>query len=172
MQIYEKKNNTCVSVLVFATMLGMMLFTACTDDEVCEEVTANELRIGFYLFGEESDTRIFLDDLTVFALERPGQLIYDRQENVAVIELPLNPAEDHSAFVLMFDQKTDTLRLTYKREEHMISVECGFTLFFDITGVEYTTSHIQLISTATNYVTNSFDEHLKAYVPDPGPVID
>ncbi len=151
-------------------------FTSCTDDEVCEEVTANELRIGFYIENQETETRAILDSLTVFALERPDSIIYspiyNKQNNVSVIELPLNPHSDHCTFVLDFNFIADTIRITYTREEHFISVECGFTMFFEINEVEYSTNLIQSLLKHNTYVTNTFDEHFKVYFPYTGPIIN
>ncbi len=147
-------------------------FTSCADDEVCEEVTANELRIGFYVEDQGTELRAIFDSLTVFALERPDSLIYNKQNNVSVIELPLNPHNNESAFVLDFYLIRDTLRLTYIREEHLTSVECGFAMFFSITDVQYSTNLILSLSQSNTYVTNTFDEHFKIYFPyiepDPG----
>ena len=171
----HKQTKQHIARLTGMAMLAVfviMAFSSCTDDEVCEEVTANELRIGFYIEDQETETRAILDSLTVFALERPDSLIYNRQNNVSVIELPLNPHSDHSTFVLDFNFITDTIRLSYTREEHFISVECGFTMFFEINEVEYTTNLIRSLTKPNIYVTNTFDEHFRVYFPYTGPIIN
>lgn len=154
------------------TLLATLLITACTDDEVCEEVTANDLRIGFYISGQETETRAAFDSLTVMAIENPDSLIYNKQNNVSVIELPLNPHSNQCSFVIDFYFNSDTIHITYTREEHLISVECGFTMFFNINEIQHTTNLIESIYQYNNYVTNSFDEHLKVYFPDPGIIIN
>ncbi len=172
MQKQTKQHIVRLTDLAMLALFVMVSFTSCTDDEVCEEVTANELRIGFYIENQETETRAILDSLTVFALERPDSLIYNKQNNVSVIELPLNPHNDQSTFVLDFNFITDTIRLSYTREEHFISVECGFTMFFEINEVAYTTNLIRSLTTPNTYVTNTFDEHFKVYFPYTGPIIN
>lgn len=158
------------ALFLFAVFL---LFSACTDDQPCEEATANRLRIGFYIAGQETETIAVVNSVSVYALDETARyLIYDNQNNVSVIELPLNPLEDHCAFVLSFGESRDTLWFQYAREEHLISIECGFTLFFDISEVKYTTHFLEALVKNNSYVTNSFDEHIKVYFPDPGLIIN
>ena len=149
-------------------MLTALLLSACQDDEVCEEVTANPLRIAFYLAGQEEETRVPLDSLTIYAIGRPSDRIYDRESNVSLIEVPLNPNENTSGFVLAFEHTNDTIILDYSHDVHLISVECGFTMFYDITDVVYTTNQLTSLAIANNRVTNTFDEHIQVFIPDPG----
>ncbi len=153
-------------------LIVVLLMTACTDDEVCEEATANDLRIGFYIAGQDAETRAVFDSLTIFALEKPDSLIYNKKNNVSVIELPLNPHNNQCIFVLDFYFNSDTIFITYTRIEQLISVECGFTMFFNIKEVEYTTNLIESLNLSNNYVTNSFDEHFKVFFPNPGIIIN
>ncbi len=160
-----KKHLARINGMAILALFAITAFTSCTDDEVCEEATANELRIGFYVADQETETRAIFDSLTVFALERPDSLIYNKQNNVSVIELPLNPHNNESVFLLDFYYVTDTIRLTYTREEHLISVECGFAMFFNITDAQYSTNLILSLVKSNTYVTNTLDEHFKIYFP-------
>lgn len=158
------------ALFLFAVFL---LFSSCTDDQPCEEATANRLRMGFYIAGQETETIALVNSFSAYALDETTRyLIYDNQNNVSVIELPLNPFADHSAFVLSFGESRDTIWFSYTREEHLISIECGFTLFFEISEVEYTTHFLETLVKNNSYVTNSFDEHIKVYFPDPGLIIN
>ena len=157
------------AIFLFAVFL---LFSACTDDQPCEEATANRLRMGFYISGQETETIAQVNSFAAYALEHSDSRRYDNQNNVSVIELPLNPLADHCAFVLSFGAMRDTIWFSYTREEHLISIECGFTLFFNILDVEYTTHFLEALVKNNSYVTNSFDEHIKVYFPDPGLIIN
>lgn len=154
---------------VFAAL--MVLFLAgCQQEEVCEELTSNPLRIGFYMTSESGQSlTALIDSLTVFGLNRPEDAIYDKQSAVSRIELPLDPGRDSCAFVLQFPEMTDTLFLYYQRELTLLSVECGFIMFYDLERVELTRHVITGIQVNVNQVTNSLDEHLKVIVPVPAP---
>jgi hypothetical protein len=144
------------------------LLAACQQDEVCEELTANPLRIGFYLPSENGQAQTaIIDSLTVFGLDRPGEPIYDNRALVSRIELPLDPLADTCGFVLIFPEQTDTLILTYQRELSLLSVECGFAMFFELEQVWSTGNVIMVIEKNNHTVSNSQDEHLKVFVSAP-----
>ncbi len=170
--VYVTCRNMC-SLFRFKSLLllcGLLLtFTACDDNEVCEDVTANELRIGFYLEGQQEE-EIWggVDSLSVYALEKPDQPIYETEYSVALIELPLNPSAGSCGFVLDFFHAKDTILLHYERETTFLSVDCGFTTFFDLTDITHTTHYIVSLSESNTYITNTFDEHLEVFLPDTG----
>ncbi len=141
--------------------------SACDDDEVCEEATANNLRVGFYPEGQEGEPFwTTIDSLMVHSLEKPDDPVHDTLYAVSSLELPLNIHADSSAFVFDFFHTQDTLWLHYARETHLISVECGFTVFFDLLDTDHTNHHITGLHLEVPEVTNSLDEHIQIFVPD------
>ncbi len=149
-------------------VLSMVVsLTACGDDEVCEEVTANNLRIGFYPAGQEDEEFwATIDSIRVHTTENPDSPVHDTLYNVSSLELPLNIHADSCSFILDFFEERDTIWLTYQRETHLISVECGFTVFFDLQQVEHTTHYIEGLFLEVPEVTNTLDEHIQIFVPD------
>ncbi len=165
MQTTGKFFRRLPSMIRFWVIAGsLLLFFGCAADEVCEEATANNLRLGFYLLGQDDSTWTVIDSLRVFIPGEPKTFLYENLSEVSVLELPLNINADNSAFVIDFFHVKDTLWFNYNRETHFVSVECGFTMFFEITDMTYTTNHIQHISENITYVTNSLDEHYKVYI--------
>ncbi len=163
-------NRSGLAIWKFFLALSGMVFLcwACQDDEICEDITANDLRIGFYLTDQDDTQWTVVDSLRVFSLEQPDTPVYEHLTSVSILELPLNPAANGCAFVIDFYHLTDTLWITYHRETQFISVECGFTMFFELTGVSHTKNHIVSIEETMTYVTNTLDEHLKVFIPDTG----
>lgn len=154
---------------IFCVLSGMIfLCWACQDEEICEDITANDLRIGFYRLGQDHDQWAVVDSLRVFSLEQADVPVHEHLNSVSVLELPLNPTADNCAFVIDFYPITDTIWITYQRETQFISVACGFTMFFELTGINHTNNHIVAIEEANTYVTNTLDEHLKVFIPDTG----
>lgn len=147
--------------------LTSITFLGCQGDTVCEEATTTSLRMGFYtLTSEEQATATSIDSLTIFGLNRPEDRIYDNQRDVARIELPLNPSIDSTAFVFIFPENTDTLWFGYSRIPHLVSVDCGFTLFFEMESMEHTNHHIITGAIDINLVSNTLDEHIKLIITD------
>lgn len=141
----------------------LLILTACQDDDVCGEHTSNPLRIGF--FHLEDNQPAVVDSLTVYGTGGTGEYIYDNRRNVSRIELPLDPGNDACGFVLHFPGYSDTLYLSYEREVVFISVECGFTMYFEIGEAWSTSSFIRLVETHETLISDSRDEHLKIFIP-------
>ena len=157
---------------ILAMIMTSLFISSCTDDEVCEEATANALRLGFYIAGQEVETPASVNALSIHALGVPDSLIYDTVNNVSRVELPLNPLSDACGFVFVFGWQSDTIWIDYERETHLISVECGFTMFYTLQQIEYSTHFIISLETADPNVTNTLNEHIKVYFPDPGFISD
>ncbi len=144
-----------------------ILLSACDDDDVCEEITANNLRVGFYQVGQEdAQSWATVDSLMVHSLEKPDDPVHDTLYTVSSLELPLNIHASSCVFVIDFFHAKDTLWLYYNKETHLISVECGFTVFFNIQEVEYTNHYVEGLSLEMPEVTNTLDEHIQIFVPD------
>jgi hypothetical protein len=151
------------------TILLAAYFTGCQESSVCEDVTASALRAGFYTVSANGQTvsTIVVDSLTIFGVGRPDDKIYDNRKHVLRIELPVNPAIDSTAYVFVFPGHTDTLWVQYRRSPHLISVECGFTMFYDISFVGFTNHYITTSAINTNLVSNTLDEHIQIFIPAP-----
>ncbi len=148
-------------------LLMMAAMASCDDDEVCEDATANNLRVGFYPPGQEEEQFwTTVDSMMVYTLEKPDKPVHDTIYNVSSLELPLNIHADSCSFVLDFFEDRDTIWLQYERETHLISVECGFTVFFELHQVDHTSHYIEGLFLDVPEVTNSLDEHIKIFVPD------
>jgi hypothetical protein len=157
-------------LLLFAFLLGVLL-PACQDQEVCEELGSNPLRIGFYHPGGEGQAgSAVLDSLSVYGLGGTGDSIYNNRRNVSRIELPLDISQDDCRFVLVFPGMVhDTLLLRYVRHPRLLSAECGFDLFFDLQEAGATGHYIFAIETVNNQVTNTLDEHIKVFIAPSDP---
>ena len=141
----------------------LMLFS-CQNDELCEEATSNPLRLGFYLpaVTDGGPTPYTVDSLTVYGEGRIDSLIYNNTKNVRSIEVPLNPAEGTTAFVLVFPGNlTDTIWINYNSTLNFVSAECGFTMYHEILGASHTNYRISTIQQSQNQVNNTLEEHIK-----------
>jgi hypothetical protein len=156
-------------ILLVVAALGL---PSCQQDELCEDLTENPLRAGFYRSTDDGSQLLAVDSITVYGLNRPNDSIYNNQLNVLRMELPLDPARDSSAFVLHFPEATDTIWLTYERTTILVSVECGFAMHFQIQEAHYTTNFIETLEISDSQVINTADEHLKIFIPFDPPMPD
>ena len=150
--------------LMFLLCLVVFLLTACQGDEVCEDQTSNDLRLRFYLAGAETESPISIDSLIIFGLGNEHDLIYNGEDAVSLAGLPMDPGSDSCGFVLVAGNRRDTLMISYNREVHFLSAECGFTMFFHILEKEYTSNLIDTVVVSNPLVSNVFNEHIKVFM--------
>jgi len=151
--------------------LLLMLFSSCLNEEICEDVSTVPVRIGFYFDDQTQDQPVLLafDSLKIQGLGNDS-IIYDYQYNVSRIELPLNSNTRSSVFLIYYPAPpeidhllVDTLRLYYEVKPTLISMECGFVSFFELTEVVHSRLIIDSISIEETSIINNFDEHIKIF---------
>jgi hypothetical protein len=156
----------------YLTLIGtgilLLLWFSCQQQEVCEEATDSSLRIGFYTTDDgNNEVSLPVDSMSVYGLGRSDNLIYNNRKNVSRIELPLDANNEGCGFVLVFPEHTDTLMLQYSHDLNLVSVECGFVLFYTLTNATHTNHYIIRTEVIISEVTNSLDEHIKIFIPAP-----
>ncbi len=148
-------------VLFWTIMVGCQ-------EELCEDITANPLRVGFYISEDGERFPESLDSLSVKGTGHDS-LLYDNQSNVGRVEIPLDMSRDSCGFLFMVPGKTDTLKVFYERNLTLVSIECGFVIFFEILDIEITNNFIKSYSVKERNVTNVNEEHIHFILySDPG----
>ncbi len=141
-------------------LIVLSLATGCTEDNLCEDIINNPLRIGFYVTENGEPVPGTLDSLSVIGLERKDS-IYANQVNVGQVEIPLDQSRDYCGFLFVFPHHNDTLKIDYERNLSLVSIECGFATFFEINDLKITNNRIQSHIIEEYNVTNVNEEHIR-----------
>ncbi len=165
----EDKLSTDVFLLrkVIIFVVFIIIIPGC-QEELCEDITVNPLRIGFYVTEDGEHAPYRVDSLSVKGLGHDS-LLYDNRFDVGRVEIPLNVSRDSCSFLFMFPDKADTLKVFYERNLTLVSIECGFVAFFEILDLEITNNFIRSYSIEEQNVTNVNEEHIHfIFYSDPG----
>lgn len=117
------------------TAVGM----SCSEEADC--TNANRPMLNAKVYGYLNDTlyAVALDSLTVTAMETDS-VIVNRDANVSAIILPLRYAEETTVFVLHYvGNIKDTVTVTHHNTPYFLSMECGYQMKQEITGIRCTT---------------------------------
>lgn len=148
-----------------------MVLVSCLNEEVCEDVSTVPVRIGFYATDtvNETPSPISISNISVFGLGQDS-IIYENVSIVSQMELPLNSTIDSCAYIFrssFFDDNRyfvdDTLWFVYNRLPNLISMECGFTTFYELTDLRYSRNLIDSVAIDDSNITNSLNEHIKIF---------
>lgn len=153
----------------------LLSLPSCLNEEVCEDVATVPVRLGFYIEPDPDDPLsdepipVSIDSITIYGVGNDS-IIYNNTLNASQIELPLNSLTDSSGFVFRFPQPADlpqrlqdTLWLYYQTEPFLISLECGFITFYELTDIQYTNTFIDTIEIDNISIINTLDEHIKIF---------
>ncbi len=126
--------------------IGLILLASCNSDEVCTEnidTKANMNFVNLTIDGETiTENELSLNNLIVFPIERNNDSLYNYQNEVLKISLPLNPNTTFTSFAIQADGTQDTIYLHYQSDMHYVSLICGFIWFFNLAEVTHTTHAI------------------------------
>lgn len=132
------------------------------------------MRIGVYK-TVESDTGIvaldsLLPNVIVGALDSPTYFIFAGKNISKIDSVVLSPVSDTTSIFIQPDSARtssfdkDTIRFYYTRSLHFISNACGYTTYYTINNLSYTTWNIDSVNLINGNVSNDASiENVKIY---------
>lgn len=124
-----------ITVTLLALILVMSAYSC--SDKACYEEMDPLMYTSLLESGTGASKKA--DSVRVIAASSSGHVNLVRQSSVTFFTMPLDPANDQSVFYVIINGVTDTAVLTYTRQPHLVSAECGYTFFSELTGL--TTTH-------------------------------
>lgn len=120
-------------LLIF--MLGMGVLSSCDDEERCYESTDTYMMTRFV-----ESNGMSIDSLLIWGVDK-DDLGWVRDTLVQFEKyypLPLSLNHDTTAFVLFANGKADTLTLIHRMQMQLVSEECGFAPYYQLSDIEFT----------------------------------
>jgi hypothetical protein len=162
------------SFVVFALCVCATIFVSCEQEkDPCLQPTVFETRAGVYK-AIEGDTGIVVTDsllpnVLVGSPDTSAYFMY-AQKNVRELKFLLSPQKDSTAITIVPDSAKqsrfdlDTVVFYYDRRLQFVSTSCGYTYYYAINNLRYTTYNIDSVIVANGNVTNDAKiQHVKIY---------
>lgn len=138
-------------------LLGISLLTACTPQrDPCLQPRTPSLHIGFYQAGDTVLRDTALPAAMLVPLDADTNVVL-LGGHTSKLSLFLSPLQDSCRYLLVPDTAFplfhDTLFFYYSRTQHFLSNACGYTYFYELSGVQstyYLLDSISLNKTAVN----------------------
>lgn len=137
-----------------------ILGLSCTP-EACFEETNSFVKASLY----DNVTKKLKspDSLTVYGLNRDSSRIYSKEKGVQPALFPLDGSSTNCTFVVRINGVNDTITFSYTSYPHLISRECGYTLFHNIDTPFYTKHSIDYIFTGLKNITTENVENIRIF---------
>lgn len=154
-----KKSYRTILLLLFAAF--EILFISCAP-EACLEETESLVKASLY---DNTTKRLRSpDSLTLYGLNHETAKLYDRSRGVQPVLFPLDLSSDNCTFVIKIDSVSDTITFRYTSNPRLVSKECGYTFYFNLTDTPfYTRNAIDRIYTANRKITTYNEENLRIF---------
>jgi len=137
-------------IFVSLFLAGLFLLTSCLDSE-CVEETKAYMKVAFYSY--ETKKAVLPESVILHGADNDST-IYDNQKKIKNQALfPLKNSDTETAFIIKINETTDTIRFVHSNFLHLISKECGFSMFHTIDTVYFTINEIDSISLTNKNVT-------------------
>lgn len=118
-------------VVLLLTLL--LLLTSCANQEVCDDDDQSYMVARFKILEDGSVRDTIMSGMSIYGIRegKADSLLYD-SISMSKAELPLDPNNDISRFVLSNGISIDTLFLTHSSEVYLINYTCGFASRFTL----------------------------------------
>lgn len=149
-------------------LLILLLFIAsCATQDVCDDDGQSYLVARFKTLEEDNINDTTMVGMSIYGIRegKADSLLYDSL-SMSVVELPLDPNNESSMFVLSNEVRQDTLLFSYTSEAYLISYTCGFAARFTLeqfTNSGSWVSDMQLIEGEIDAEIETNEEHLWIY---------
>jgi hypothetical protein len=149
-------------------LLTLLLFIAsCGTQDICDDDSQSLLVARFKTLEDDAIADTTMEAISIYGIRegKADSLLYDSQ-SMSRVELPLDPNQNFSHFVLSNDISQDTLQITYSSEAYLISYTCGFAARFTLDQFTNSGSWISdmvLIEGEIDAELESNEEHLWIY---------
>jgi ABC-type oligopeptide transport system substrate-binding subunit len=148
-------------IILFHVLAGLCLFMASCTEGSCFDETESRVKSTFY--DKLTLSPQAPDSVTLFGVNMDTLMIYDSTINQKIIEFPLYSEETSRKFTLIINGIYDTIEFSYNSSIHLISKECGYTFYFDLDTVWYSTNIIDSVSITKKTVTTLNEENMRIF---------
>ena len=153
-----KRNCTSCPFATIMLTLTIMVFS-CTP-ESCLENTVTTVNAVFYQTG--TGEQLAPDSVTIFGLGNEQVKIYNKASKINVAKIQLDPSSETSEFYIKVNDIADTITFSYSNYPHLISKECGFSVFHSLSEVSNKADRISILLVNGN-ITTSNEENIRIF---------
>jgi len=136
-----------------------MVQVACTPASCLEETVAT-VNAVFYRTGTGNAEAP--DSLTLYGIGSGLNKIYSAEGKLKVAKIPLDASVSSCSFYIKVNDITDTLFFSYSSYPHLVSKECGFTMYHAVENVSNRAEEIDVLL-INGSITTSNEENIRIF---------
>jgi len=155
-----KREPPFLLLMLMLACLIIPLIQSCTP-ESCYQDTISQVKAGFYQTG--TGASIIADTVSLHGLGMDSLLIHNKSSELTGVRFPLDPSATSSVFVFIINGITDTVTFNYSSFPHLISKECGYSMFHTLESYTSTRNLIDTIIIRNRNITIPNEENIRIF---------
>jgi hypothetical protein len=146
---------------IVITISGLSLILNSCLEEACIEETNAYVKAGLYSYSTKNP--VVPDSLTLYGINMQTYKIYDKAKITPPLLIPLKDSADYSTLIIKINGVSDTLKFTYWSFPHLVTKECGYSMYHTVDTVYHTSHTIDSISKIDENITTTNAENIRIY---------
>ncbi|MBM3420066.1 MAG: hypothetical protein FJY11_02910 [Bacteroidetes bacterium] len=130
--------------------------------ESCYQETTSSVKAGFYETGTGLELKA--DSVTLAAQGSSSDTVYNNVKNLKSIKLFLDPATPGCTWVLTLNGVNDTITFFYESFPHLVSKECGYTIYHKLDRCSFTKNIIDTVIIRNTNITVINEENIRIFL--------
>jgi hypothetical protein len=152
----SRRNSVIFISLISGLLLGL---NSCLDISCTDETTAY-VRAGFYSYSSKSPA--VPDSLTLYGTGMALK-VYNKSKITPPALIPLRDTTENVKFIFKINGTADTVEFIYWNYPHLISKECGYSMFHTVDTIIHTRNIIDSIARMNPNITTQNVENIRIY---------
>lgn len=150
------------SLQAFAAIIisGLFLLLSSCLEVTCLDETEAYVKAGFYSYSNKNPA--VPESMTLYGLNM-YDTVYNKVKLTPPALIPLKDSSDVSIFIIMINGINDTIKFHYWSFPHLISKECGYTMFHTVDTIFFTKHAIDSIANRNKNITTENVENISIY---------
>jgi hypothetical protein len=145
---------------IVLTGLLLLLFSCAPDS--CFDVTESFVKASFY--DNVTKKMRAPDSLTLYGINMDTNLVYSKKSNIQPALIPMDASASGCRFIIKINGLTDTLEFSYNSYPHLVSKECGYTFYYNLTDTpRYSKNAIDYIYLTNRNITTVNEENIRIF---------
>jgi hypothetical protein len=145
-----------------------ILVSSCISVEICDEDSNSVLVTKFMTLKDDNPADSLVTDFRIYGIrEGMNDSLLFQSVSTSGFQVPLNPHQDFSSYVLQIGDQFDTMVVTHHQEIYMISYTCGFGNLFTLDSVENSNAMIKsytIVKDMVDAANEQNEEHIWLYL--------
>lgn len=147
--------------ILLLLLLPVAALTRSCVPESCYQDTISTVKAGFYETGTGLELKA--DSITLAGMGAVTDTVVNNLRNQKSVRFQLDPSSPGCSWLLTINGTTDTITFSYDSFTHLISKECGYSVYHTLAACTFTGNIIDTVIIRNSNITVLNEENIRIF---------